>query len=187
MCLIIENKTKNNLLDLIPENRIKDYMCENPDGFGIAFFSSEDKFIKTEKGFGGDDFFKILEVVEKYSYDYYVHFRKATVGKVCLENIHPFDVFGDQRVYFMHNGTLPDFTFGNLDCNESDSKILSEHIKDLLSRKKLNHMQEICFKKYLEKQLGEGRAVLITAEYNLVLNEHLWFKQDNGLRFSKNV
>lgn len=187
MCLIIENKTKNKLLDLIDSKKIEEYIRENPDGFGITFFSKEKQYIKTEKGFGCCEFLEVLKIIEKLNYDYYVHFRKATVGKVCMSNVHPFDVMGDEQVYFMHNGTLPNFKFGQLDCNESDSKIFSEHIKDFLSRKQVSHIQEKCFKRYIEEKLGDGRAVLITSQYDLVLNEHLWFKKDNGLSFSKNV
>lgn len=101
MCLIIENKTKRNLLSILSKEEILYIISENPDGFGITSFCHNEKFIKTKKGFGIDSFFSILNEVENNKCEYYIHFRKATVGKICVENTHPFDVLGNQKLYLM--------------------------------------------------------------------------------------
>lgn len=81
------------------------------DGFGIAFF--EDKacrlFVDNQSAVDSP----IAELVRNYpikSRNVIAHIRKATQGKITLENSHPFsrELWGRQWI-FAHNGDLHDF------------------------------------------------------------------------------
>jgi predicted glutamine amidotransferase len=81
------------------------------DGFGIAFF--EDKacrlFVDNQSAVESP----IAELVRNYpikSRNVIAHIRKATQGKINLENSHPFsrELWGRQWI-FAHNGDLHDF------------------------------------------------------------------------------
>lgn len=82
------------------------------DGFGIAFF--EDKacrlFVDNQSAVESP----IAELIRNYpikSRNVIAHIRKATQGKINLENSHPFsrELWGRQWI-FAHNGDLHDFT-----------------------------------------------------------------------------
>jgi predicted glutamine amidotransferase len=81
------------------------------DGFGIAFF--EDKacrlFVDNQSAVESP----IAELIRNYpikSRNVIAHIRKATQGKINLENSHPFsrELWGRQWI-FAHNGDLHDF------------------------------------------------------------------------------
>ena len=81
------------------------------DGFGIAFF--EDKacrlFVDNQSAVESP----IAELIRNYpikSRNVIAHIRKATQGKITLENSHPFsrELWGRQWI-FAHNGDLHDF------------------------------------------------------------------------------
>lgn len=187
MCLIIHNETKQKLTKLISKNNLINFISLNPDGFGITGYSNK---VLTKKGFGKDVFFNYLEEIERDGMDYFIHFRKATVGKVSLDNIHPFDIFGDNSFYLMHNGTIPGYDKDKT-LEKSDTKILSEEIKNTLSvfekNKIVNHIHSKEFIEENNKKLGDGRAVLISNTKPVFFNKHLWIKKDNGLVYSKEV
>ena len=84
---------------------------DHSDGFGIAFF--EDKacrlFVDNQSAVESP----IAELVRNYpikSRNVIAHIRKATQGKINLENSHPFsrELWGRQWI-FAHNGDLKDF------------------------------------------------------------------------------
>ena len=84
---------------------------DHSDGFGIAFF--EDKacrlFVDNQSAVESP----IAEFVRNYpikSRNVIAHIRKATQGKITLENSHPFirELWGRQWI-FAHNGDLHDF------------------------------------------------------------------------------
>jgi predicted glutamine amidotransferase len=84
---------------------------DHSDGFGIAFF--EDKacrlFVDNQSAVESP----IAELVRNYpikSRNVIAHIRKATQGKINLENSHPFsrELWGRQWI-FAHNGDLHDF------------------------------------------------------------------------------
>lgn len=85
---------------------------DHSDGFGIAFF--EDKacrlFVDNQSAVESP----IAELVRNYpikSRNVIAHIRKATQGKITLENSHPFirELWGRQWI-FAHNGDLHDFS-----------------------------------------------------------------------------
>lgn len=112
MCIIIikdNNKTINDDV-LSMSARI------NKDGLGIVWLDTYDiEYHKSTK-------WKVLQTDRPFI----AHFRYATIGKVCLENTHPFKC-GDTDEYMMMNGTIGGL--GNYkDC---DTKVLANMMADV--------------------------------------------------------
>jgi glutamine amidotransferase len=84
---------------------------EHKDGFGIGFF--EDKGVRLFVDHHSARQSPVAELVKGYpihSENVIAHIRKATQGRVALENTHPFqrELWGRYWV-FAHNGNLVDF------------------------------------------------------------------------------
>ena len=84
---------------------------EHKDGFGIAFF--EDKGVRLFVDAHSAQESPVAEMVRRYpikSENIVAHIRKATQGRVALENTHPFvrELWGRYWV-FAHNGDLKDY------------------------------------------------------------------------------
>jgi predicted glutamine amidotransferase len=84
---------------------------EHKDGFGIAFF--EDRGLRLFVDHHGARSSPVAELVKRYpirSSVVIAHIRKATQGRVALENTHPFmrELWGRYWV-FAHNGDLTGF------------------------------------------------------------------------------
>jgi predicted glutamine amidotransferase len=84
---------------------------EHKDGFGIAFF--EDRGLRTFVDPRSARDSPVAELVRRYpirSDNVIAHIRKATQGRVALENTHPFvrELWGRYWV-FAHNGDLKNF------------------------------------------------------------------------------
>ena len=84
---------------------------EHKDGFGIAFF--EDRGARLFVDHHSARHSPVAELVKRYpikSDNVIAHIRKATQGRVALENTHPFmrELWGRYWV-FAHNGDLKDF------------------------------------------------------------------------------
>ena len=110
------------------------------DGFGIAFF--EDKacrlFVDNQSAVESP----IAELIRNYpikSRNVIAHIRKATQGKINLENSHPFsrELWGRQWI-FAHNGDLHDFDpplsgrftpVGNTDSERAFFYLLEQLVK----------------------------------------------------------
>lgn len=113
---------------------------DHSDGFGIAFF--EDKacrlFVDNQSAVESP----IAELVRNYpikSRNVIAHIRKATQGKINLENSHPFsrELWGRQWI-FAHNGDLHDFhpiltgrftPVGNTDSERSFCYVLDQLVE----------------------------------------------------------
>jgi len=85
--------------------------AEHKDGFGIAFF--EDRGVRVFVDHHSARASPVAELVKHYpikSGNVIAHIRKATQGRVALENTHPFmrELWGRYWV-FAHNGDLKDF------------------------------------------------------------------------------
>ena len=84
---------------------------EHKDGFGIAFF--EDRGVRVFVDPESARASPVAEMVKRYpikSGNVIAHIRKATQGRVMLQNTHPFmrELWGRYWV-FAHNGDLKDF------------------------------------------------------------------------------
>ena len=81
------------------------------DGFGIAFFEDKACRLFVDNQYAVES--PIAELIRNYpikSRNVIAHIRKATQGKITLENSHPFsrELWGRQWI-FAHNGDLHDF------------------------------------------------------------------------------
>ena len=84
---------------------------EHKDGFGIAFFEGAGARVFVDAQSARHS--PVAEMVRRYpikSENIVAHIRKATQGRVALENTHPFvrELWGRYWV-FAHNGDLKDF------------------------------------------------------------------------------
>ena len=84
---------------------------EHGDGFGVAFF--EQKGVRLFVDVQSAEDSPVAEMVRRYpirSKHIVTHIRKATQGRIALENTHPFvrELWGRYWV-FAHNGNLVDF------------------------------------------------------------------------------
>ncbi|MFT3857583.1 MAG: class II glutamine amidotransferase [Aquabacterium sp.] len=84
---------------------------EHADGFGIAFF--EGKGLRHFVDHQAAAYSPVAELIKRYpiqSKAVIAHIRKATQGRIALENCHPFvrELWGRYWV-FAHNGNLADF------------------------------------------------------------------------------
>jgi glutamine amidotransferase len=84
---------------------------EHKDGFGIAFFEDKGLRLFVDPASALDS--PVAQMVRRYpirSENVVAHIRKATQGRVALENCHPFvrELWGRYWV-FAHNGDLKDF------------------------------------------------------------------------------
>jgi len=104
MCVIIIKQKGREVL----ESTLQNSATINPDGLGIVWL---------------DDF--SLEYYESEEWEvlkterpYIAHFRYATVGKVCRENMHPFMCGKNRDELLMQNGTI--HGFGNKDMTDTE-------------------------------------------------------------------
>ena len=110
MCLIIiKQKSKEVSADVL-----KSAAKINRDGLGIVWLDTfEVSYHKSKE-------YEVL-ITDR---PYIAHFRYATVGKVCLENTHPFVCGENKDELLMMNGTIKGL--GNKD--KTDSKVLAENL-----------------------------------------------------------
>jgi len=85
---------------------------EHKDGFGIAFFEGAGVRLFVDAQSARES--PVAEIVRRYpikSSNIVAHIRKATQGRIALENTHPFqrELWGRYWV-FAHNGDLKGFT-----------------------------------------------------------------------------
>jgi predicted glutamine amidotransferase len=85
--------------------------CEHADGFGIAFF--EGRGVRLFVDHQAASVSPVADLIKRYpikSQHVIAHIRKATQGRVALENCHPFvrELWGCYWA-FAHNGNLVDF------------------------------------------------------------------------------
>lgn len=157
MCLIIV-KQKNNRL---PAGVAKSAGSINPHGLGVVWLDTfEISYHKSNE-------YNVLETERPFI----AHFRYATVGKIGLDNTHPF-VCGKQKdEYLMMNGTISEL--GNL--NECDTKILARN---------LGKFQRHEWKEILAKHPHRFVSINVRNRTFQIYNRHL-FTQKDGVWYSK--
>ena len=157
MCVIII-KQKG---DVMSEDILKNSARINPHGLGIVWLDTFDVSYHKSTDYG--------QLIT--SRPFIAHFRYATIGKVSLENAHPF-VCGDNKdELLMHNGTVQGFG----DVDTPDSKALAEYLGTKDRRK---------WKSILEKY--DSRFVTINTRTRSfqVYNRNLYTYRD-GVWYSK--
>ncbi len=147
MCLIIV-KQKNNRL---PSGVAKTSGFINPHGLGVVWLDTfEITYHKSSE-------YSVLETDRPFI----AHFRYATVGKIGLDNTHPFRCGVQKHEYLMMNGTIQ-----GLGCKDHcDTKVLAQ---------RLGSVQRHLWKDELAKH--DVRFVSINVRnrtfqiYNLIIN-----------------
>jgi len=119
MCIAILRKPTGTITDEAIQNSAR----ANSDGGGYAYWDPEAKKVVVKKGFSTVS--KFLEAFradeQKYgNHPMLLHFRIATMGKVCEDNCHPF-LF--EHGAAIHNGTF--FNGGYL-AEKSDTRLFIE-------------------------------------------------------------
>lgn len=100
------------------------------------------------------------------------HFRYATVGKIGLENTHPFPCGNHKNELLMMNGTIREL--GN--AEECDTKVLARDILGNTSRRK--------WKSLLEEYSSRFVSINKRNRTYQIYNRHLWYEYD-GILYSK--
>jgi len=156
MCVIIIKEQDN----IINHATLLASAMKNPDGLGIVWLDTYE-----------------IEKIESAKYEklltkrpFIAHFRYATVGKINLNNCHPFSINKDNVLF--QNGTVPGL--GNL--LRTDTEELAEILSDMPRRR---------WRSVLE--MTDCRYVIAntkTKKYN-VYNKKLWHVDDDGILYSK--
>ena len=156
MCIIIVKEKGK----IVPNQAIKKSASINRDGLGIVWL--DDYSITYHKS----KEYKVLETDRPYI----AHFRYATVGKVGIENTHPFKCASTDE-YLMMNGTISGL--GNK--TTCDSKVLAE----MIGWMPRNQWKE---------QLGMFGSRFVCANVKKktfeIFNQELWTQHD-GVWYSK--
>ena len=105
MCvIIIKQKGKD-----VPSNVLNSSARINPDGLGIVWLDTFEVSYHESKEY------KVLETDRPYI----AHFRYATIGKICKENMHPFECGVNKDELFMMNGTVKGYGNANMTDTEA--------------------------------------------------------------------
>jgi gamma-glutamylaminecyclotransferase len=158
MCVIIIKKDNR----LMPRDIAKASSRINPHGLGVVWLdtyevsyhkSSEYEVIVTDRPF-------------------IAHFRYATVGKIGLENTHPFECGNNKNELLMMNGTIKDL--GN--ANECDTKVLARDVLGNVSRRR--------WKSILEEHASRFVTINKRNRTYQIYNRHMWTEHE-GIMYSK--
>lgn len=157
----------------IPDKWLEDFYVHNADGFGFMYINDNGKLIV--KHMIGD--------IEKIKTAYYkeiagkecaIHFRLATHGDVCVENIHPYEVINAKMgtsLWLMHNGVLHT---GNLkNTKYSDTwHYINDYLKPLIS-KYPNIWKDPAFINLVEEHIDQNRFIMLDQLGNYqIYNRH---------------
>lgn len=167
MCVIIVKKAGVKRLDPKYFNEAWEH---NPDGGGLVWKKpGEDVFI--QKGFmDKQSFLKKIDELNQDDTAFIAHFRIKSVGQVCAENTHPFNM---DYVTYAHNGTLK---IEPLDGKTDSETFGLAFLKD----KTMDWIKE--YKVLLEMALGTSKFAIMdnTTGEILILNEELGQKRDDA-------
>lgn len=158
MCIIIIKQREIE----IPSEILKNSSRINPHGLGVVWLDTfEVTYHKSKQ-------WTVLDTPRPYI----AHFRYATVGKVGLDNTHPFKCGAQGNEYLMMNGTV----YGMGDAEKCDSKVLAESLGSVPRHK---------WKKELERNRLVRFVTINTRTRTFqIYNRDLWTFKD-GVWYSK--
>jgi glutamine amidotransferase len=150
---------------LMLQSRVDSRGGHHSDGWGIATYQDGYPVVKKKTTAAFDDQHFSLEAEKVYSQVIIAHVRKATVGRVSIENTHPF-VSG--RWVFAHNGTVTGF---ERICSrmekETASDLQRQRLGDTDSEQYflwlLTRLREARFRDFREADEGAVVKVLVAA------------------------
>lgn len=191
MCVIIHLKKGV----LLPYKMFETATFNNPHGYGVVLKDDNRLEVKRECPEKGNDPEKIYKLlVDNKDIERFVHLRWKTQGDICLDNTQPFPAYiSDKRqVWFMHNGSLYDYTkkitqvngtttITTTDDTISDSRNFCEtDLSDLLLRMQgeqgLGDIQDPMFIKTVNKFWATAsKGILISSDQDpLYLSGSAW-------------
>jgi len=148
---------------------------ENPHGMG--FMASVNGKLLLRKGFFNfKSFWKVFR--EFQAYDKVVHFRWGNIGKINVENCHPFIV--SERIGMAHNGTIA-IPVSN---GKSDTRTFTERILRRLNEDDPNFLEDGPTRWFLSKSIGQSKLVFLTAEGNITIINKAAGEEFNGVWYS---
>lgn len=185
MCVILELKPNTDF----PFEDLKTACQINKDGWGLLVHDRGKLELSNgfdPKGNNAEDIARILE--DTKSQHRMLHLRFSTAGAKNIENCHPFQVLNKTDhgldLYFMHNGTLYDFTKSMEGF--SDSYAFNEKIlKPLVSSARYCFGPEYLAQTYLKYSLremkGNGVFAFFDSEGNTlkIENSECWSNKEN--------
>ena len=111
MCRMIavigKNEKVNSYIDEMKNQALNGRHKEHGDGYGISYFRNGSLHTRKESCAIWER--KNIYTDEDFGNIIFLHARKAGLGKVDLNNVHPFSSVVDEKTFiFMHNGTVSD-------------------------------------------------------------------------------
>ena len=158
MCVIIVKQNNNQM----PIEVAKTSARINPHGLGVVWLDTfEISYHKSHE-------YRVLDTKRPFI----AHFRYATIGKVGVDNTHPFQCGAQKNEFLMMNGHI----HGLGDANKCDSKVLAEALGSVPRNE---------WKKELEKHKGiRFLSVNVRNRQFQMYNRDLWTFKD-GIWYSK--
>lgn len=182
MCLIAASKAGVS----IPKKYLRNGFRENPHGAGFMAHKNGKIFLR--KGFTSfKDFWRIFR--EYQNCDKVVHFRYGNIGKINVENCHPFWVSPDLAM--AHNGTISIATKDG----KSDTRTFTELVLQQLNNDDKKFLENPQLTYLIGKAIGNSKlAFLNSAGEIIIINKHLgveheniWFSNNDYKAFPKTV
>lgn len=185
MCVILEIQPKVE----VPYDKLALACDINKHGFGIAYVSNKE--IKIRRSIEQpNDPKKVAEILtELAEHKRFVHLRHATVGKVVMENNHPFVSHkqkGRPSIAFMHNGGINTWAPTKNDDVSSDTKCFNdEFVIPLIHRigaycQPRDILNDWMFKRFVQHENGTYSSVLVFFD---IWGNVLKFNADRGKQF----
>ena len=149
---------------------------DNPDGWGIAYYTNQKALIKKEpKNALLSDFFKEEKNLENIISKIIIgHVRKKSRGEPSYNNTHPFKRDLDGKEYlFAHNGTVDCNNFGLSvfkPIGKTDSEYIFCHLLDSIQKQKIINWSENEFEWLRQKfnqinKSGKLNCLMSNGEY----------------------
>ena len=144
----------------IEKKYLKNAWNENPHGMG--FMAAKEGKLFLRKGFFNfKSFWKCFR--EFQDCDKVVHARWANVGKINVENCHPFYV--DSDLGMAHNGTISIPTTGE----KSDTRTFTERILRKLKSDNPLFLKDAPTRWFLSKSIGNSKLVFLSKDGDITI------------------
>jgi predicted glutamine amidotransferase len=162
---------------------LKKGSISNSDGMGIVV-ATEYTMIRyrTLKDF--EMFYRFYKEYEKYPM--MIHFRWATIGRVCEENIHPFRV--KDNLFMCHNGGFT--RYGNNEI--SDTREVAQELGKIRDIEKCLRDKTILNK--ADAIIGSQKVIMMDMKDFYIFNENLgiwkddvWYSNTGGFTYDREI
>lgn len=169
----------------ISHRLIKRAWQSNPHGAGLMYGDGEKLYVyhfpKSERQLW--DFYQKLTGGKSQQHNMVFHFRYATHGMRCAENLHPMLV--NDRLGVVHNGIIP--IKGTANDWRSDTRIF---VEDFLTTFDPSFYKDSAVCATIAGLIAGSKLIFLDAEGNhSIVNEHLgmwkdgvWYSNDSGFR-----